>query len=43
MHAAHVPRLAEHQTLAAVLRAVTQLALQIALEPRAEELRVAPV
>lgn len=39
MHIAHVQWLAEHQTLAAVLQTVKQLALQIALEPRAEDLR----
>lgn len=39
MHTAHLQWLAEHQTLAAVLQTVKQLALQIAAEPRAEDLR----
>ena len=39
MHAAHVQWLAEHQTHAAVLQTVKQLAPQIAIEPRAEDLR----
>jgi len=39
MHPAHLQWLAEHQTLAAVLQTVKQLALQIAIEPRAEHLR----
>ncbi len=39
MHPAHLQWLAEHQTLAAVLQTVKQLALQIAQAPRAEDLR----
>lgn len=39
MHTAHVQWLAEHQTLAAVLQTVKQLALQIAHAPRADDLR----
>ncbi|MFN3566002.1 MAG: hemerythrin domain-containing protein, partial [Burkholderiaceae bacterium] len=39
MHAAHLQWLAEHQTLAAVLQTVKQLALRIAAGPRADDLR----